>query len=150
MITIELKNIVHKTTARVRVNPTGETEINHGPVYNLRKKLCPNKECTCGKNELGAVGPDNPKVEKRGGSCYIIMAASASTDSRTPKEIRESEKLETRDETDMIHYGDLERHIMIGGCRFLDDILTDSEQTKLFTLIRGLRNEQKYGIKLPD
>jgi len=145
MITIELKNSFHNTTARVRVNPTGETEINHGPAYNLRKKLCPNKECTCGKNELGAVGPDNPKVEKRGGSCYIIMGAIA-----TRKEVLKSEEKETRNETDMIHYGDLERLIMIGGARFTGTLLTDEEQSKLFALIRGIRNEQKYGISIPD
>ncbi len=145
MITIELKNAKHNTSARVRVNPTGETEINHGPAYNLRKKLCPNKDCDCGKNELGAVGPDNPQVVKRGNKCFIIMG-----EIQTRKDMRKSEEKETRNETDMIHYGDLERLIMIGGARFTGELLSDAEQTKLFALIRGIRDEQKYGVKIPD
>ena len=147
MITIELKNSVHNTTARVRVNPTGETEINHGPAYNLRKKLCPDKECTCGKNELGAVGLDNPHVVKRGGSCYIIMDPIST---KIPTESKTSEGIVSQNDSDMIHYAELESIIMIGGARITGEMLTDEETSKLFKIIRGIRDEQRYGVKLPD
>lgn len=146
MITIALKNEKHGTSANVHVNPTGETEINHGPAYNLRKKLCPNKgACDCGKNELGASGKDNPQVTKRGNKCFIIMG-ERSISASAPSERTKSNV--AQNESDMIHYADLENQISIGGGRFLDELLTIEEQVKLFKLIRGIRDEQKYGIKM--
>lgn len=153
MITITLKNPSHFTEANVRVNPTGETEISKCTVYSLRRKLCNGgKDCHCPRNALGAfsdpVAP--PQVIVRGEKVFIDMGAGITAAVKQPEVPKIVKKIVSSDEANCINFTELEAIIMIGGTRYLKEILTPTEQQKLFTLIRGIRDEQRDGIIVED
>jgi hypothetical protein len=147
MVTITLKNAKHNTTARLRVEPVGETEVSRATLSGLRRKLCPNKfECDCGKDLLGAAGEGNPVVEYRSGRYIILMnqpvAPVKSAAAEVPYKREKAKKIVAGEEVNAINFSELESIINIGASHFLKEPLTEQEQHKLFTIIRGIRDEQ--------
>ena len=153
MITITLKNPSHFTEANVRVNPTGETEISKCTVYTLKRKLCTGgKDCHCPRNALGAyMDPDAyPKVIARGEKVFIDMGSGVASMKKAAEPIPVKKVVKSSSEVNSINFNELESIIMIGGGRFLKELLTDAEQHKLFTIIRGIKDEQHKGIIIEE
>jgi hypothetical protein len=76
MKTIALRNEFHNTSARVRVNESGETLLRASTVRRIRRALCGLKDCTCG-GALGQRGHHEgvERIESMpGGESLIIMA----------------------------------------------------------------------------
>jgi hypothetical protein len=72
--TITIANDFHNSTARVRVNATGETYLSAATVRRVRRTLCGISDCTCG----GFLGQRGKQVyaraeEMAGGEAMIIM-----------------------------------------------------------------------------
>jgi hypothetical protein len=151
MITITLENPSHLTKANVRVNPTGETEISKCTVYSLKRKLCTgDKNCHCPRNALGAYTDPSayPKVIVRGEAVFIDMGSGIAS-TKAPAEVSKK-VIKSSDEVNNINFTELESIIMVGGALYLKEMLTDVEQQKLFTIIRGIRDERRKGVTIED
>lgn len=154
MITITLKNPSHLTEANVRVNPTGETEISKCTVYTLKRKLCTGgKDCHCPRDALGGYTDPTtyPKVIVRDEKVFIDMGTGVASTKKAVESPAPVKKIvKSSDEANSINFNELESIIMIGGGRFLKELLTDAEQHKLFTIIRGIKDEQRDGIIIEE